>query len=256
MGALVSDNAQELKGRVAVVTGAGRNIGRAIALALAEGGAAVVVNTRSNRGEADAVVREIEAAGGQALACLADVADQAAVEASAAAALKRFGRIDILVNNAAIRDEKPFGELTLKDWRAVMAVILEGSFLCAQACLPALRESGAGAIVNIGGLSAHTGSRNRAHVVAAKAGVVGLTRALAHDLAADNVTVNCVSPGLIERPRDPGAPEPQHHQVNRTLSGHYGTAGDVASVVRFLCGPGARYITGQTIHANGGAFLA
>jgi 3-oxoacyl-[acyl-carrier protein] reductase len=252
----MSDTAKELAGRVAVVTGAGRNIGRAIALALAEGGAAVVVNTRSNRREADAVVREIEEAGGQASPYLADVADQAAVEAMAAAALKRFGRIDMLVNTAAIRDEKPFGELTLKDWRAVTAVILEGSFLCAQACLPALRESGAGAIVNIGGLSAHTGSRNRAHVVAAKAGVVGLTRALAHDLAADNVTVNCVSPGLIERPRDPAAPEPQHHQVNRTLAGRYGAAGDVASVVRFLCGPGARYITGQTIHANGGAFLA
>jgi 3-oxoacyl-[acyl-carrier protein] reductase len=252
----MSDTTGELTGRVAIVTGAGRNIGRAIALALGKGGAAVVVNARSNRNEADAVVHEIERGGGQALAWLADVAEQKAVKAMAAAAIERFGRIDILVNNAAVRDEKPFGELTLADWRAVMAIILEGSFLCAQACLPALRASGSGAIVNIGGLSAHTGSRNRAHVVAAKAGIVGLTRALAHDLAADNVTVNCVSPGLIERPRDPHAPEPQHHQVNRTLSGRYGMAGDVASVVRFLCGPGARYITGQTIHANGGAFLA
>jgi 3-oxoacyl-[acyl-carrier protein] reductase len=250
------DTAKELAGRVAIVTGAGRNIGRAIALALAAGGAAVVVNARTNRQEADAVVREIEAGGGRSLACLADVADPAAVKAMAAAALDRFGRIDLLINNAAIRDEKSFEQLSLADWRAVMAVILEGSFLCAQACLPALRASGAGAIVNIGGLSAHTGSRNRAHVVAAKAGVVGLTRALAHDLAADHVTVNCVSPGLIERPRDPSVPEPQHHQMNRTLTGRFGLPSDVASVVRFLCGPGARYITGQTIHANGGAFLA
>jgi 3-oxoacyl-[acyl-carrier protein] reductase len=252
----MADSSGELEGRVAIVTGAGRNIGRAIALALAAGGAAVVVNARNNAAEADAVVREIERGGGRALACLADVADAAAVRAMVEAALARFGRIDILVNNAAIRDEKAFAAMTLADWRAVMAVILEGAFLCAQACLPALRQSGAGAIVNIGGLSAHTGSKNRAHVVAAKAGLIGLTRALAHDLAADGVTVNCVSPGLIERPRDPSLPEPQHHQVNRTLSGRYGAPRDVASVVRFLCGPGARYITGQTVHANGGAFLA
>jgi 3-oxoacyl-[acyl-carrier protein] reductase len=252
----MTETAKELSGRVAIVTGAGRNIGRAISLALAAGGAAVVVNTRSNRQEADAVVREIEASGGKALACLADVADADAVQTLATAALDRLGRIDILINNAAIRDERPFEQLSLKDWRAVMAVILEGSFLCSQACLPALRQSGSGAIVNIGGLSAHTGSRNRAHVVAAKAGVVGLTRALAHDLASDHITVNCVSPGLIERPRDPGLPEPQHHQMNRTLIGRFGLPTDVASVVRFLCGPGARYITGQTIHANGGAFLA
>ena len=246
----------ELEGRVAIVTGSGRNIGRAIALALAAGGAAVVVNARSNGAEADAVVREIEGGGGRALACLADVTDAAAVKALVETALARFGHIDILVNNAANRDEKAFAEMTLADWRAVMAVVLEGAFLCAQACLPALRRSGAGAIVNIGGLSAHTGSRDRAHVIAAKAGLVGLTRALAHDLAADQVTVNCVSPGLIERARDPNLPAPAHHQINRTLTGRYGVAGDVANVVRFLCGPGARFITGQTIHANGGAFLA
>ncbi|HEY6257900.1 MAG TPA: 3-oxoacyl-ACP reductase FabG [Xanthobacteraceae bacterium] len=247
---------KELNGRVAIVTGAGRNIGRAIALALAEGGAAVVVNARTNRAEADAVVREIERRGGEALAYLADVTDGAAVAAMVSAASAGFGRIDILVNNAAIRDEKMIERMTIADWRAVMAVILEGAFHCVKACLPALKQSGAGAIVNIGGLSAHTGSRNRAHVVAAKAGLVGLTRALAHDLAADKVTVNCVSPGLIERPRDPALPEPQHHQVNRTLTGKYGTPDEVAAVVRFLCGPGARYLTGQTIHANGGAFLS
>jgi 3-oxoacyl-[acyl-carrier protein] reductase len=252
----MAEAGKELNGRVAVVTGAGRNIGRAIALALAEGGAAVVVNARTNRAEADAVAREIEDSGGRALVCLADVTDAGAVQAMAAAALARFGRIDILVNNAAVRDERRFEQMTIADWRAVMAVILEGAFHCVQACLPALKQSGTGAIVNIGGLSAHTGSKNRAHVIAAKAGLIGLTRALAHDLAADRVTVNCVSPGLIERPRDPGLPEPQHHQVNRTLMGQYGTPGDVAAAVRFLCGPGGRYVNGQTIHANGGAFLA
>jgi 3-oxoacyl-[acyl-carrier protein] reductase len=251
----MAEAGKELDGRVAIVTGSGRNIGRAIALALAAGGAAVVVNARSNRGEADDVVRAIEHAGGQAHACLADVTDAKAVQAMAAAALARFGRIDILINNAAMRDEKAIDEMTIADWRAVMAVILEGAFHCVQACLPALKQSAAGAIVNIGGLSAHTGSRHRAHVIAAKAGLIGLTHALAHDLAAHKVTVNCVSPGLIERPRDPGLPEPQHHQTNRTLFGPYGTPGDVAAVVRFLCGPGGRFVNGQTIHANGGAFL-
>ena len=252
----MTEAGKELEGRVAVVTGSGRNIGRAIALALADGGAAVVINARSNRAEADAVVKEIERKGGQALSFIADVTDAAAVATMAAATVQRFGRIDILVNNAAIRDEKTIDKMTIADWRAVMAVVLEGAFFCVQACLPALKQSGRGAIVNIGGLSAHTGSKNRPHVVAAKAGLVGLTRALAHDLAADGVTVNCVSPGLIERARDPSLPEPQHHQVNRTLTGKYGTAEDVAGVVRFLCGPAARYLTGQTIHANGGAFLS
>jgi 3-oxoacyl-[acyl-carrier protein] reductase len=253
---MVDAGSRELDGRVAIVTGSGRNIGRAIALALAAGGAAVVVNARSNRTEADAVVREIERDGGRALAHLADVTNPQAVSAMAKAARGQFGRIDILVNNAANRDERPFADMTLADWRAVMAVVLEGAFLCAQACLPALRASGVGTIVNIGGLSAHTGSRDRAHVIAAKAGLVGLTRALAHDLAADGITVNCVSPGLIERWRDPNLPQPQHHQMNRTLSGRYGSTSDVASLVRFLAGPNARFITGQTIHANGGAFLA
>ncbi len=243
----------DLSGRVAIVTGSGRNIGRAIALALAAGGAAVVVNARTNQQEAANVAQEIERAGGQALPWLADITDPKAVQSMAAAATAHFGRIDILVNNAALRREKTIGEMTLQEWREVMDVVLDGAFNCVKACLPGLRQSSAGAIVNIGGLSAHTGSANRAHVIAAKTGLIGLTRALAHDLATDNVTVNCVAPGLIGTPR--AGPEPAHHQVNRTLSGLRGTPDDVAAVVRFLCGPGARYVTGQVIHANGGSFL-
>jgi 3-oxoacyl-[acyl-carrier protein] reductase len=250
----MTEAVKELDGRVAIVTGSGRNIGRAIALALAAGGAAVVINARTNRQEADAVAAEIERGGGRALARIADVADAKAVDRMVAAAVDRFGRIDILVNNAAVRREKKIEEMSVEDWREVMGVVLDGAFHCVKACLPALRQSGSGAIVNIGGLSAHTGSKHRAHVIAAKTGLIGLTRALAHDLAADQVTVNCVSPGLIDSPR--AGPEPQHHQVNRTLSGQRGTPGDIATLVRFLCGPGARYITGQTIQANGGAFLA
>jgi NAD(P)-dependent dehydrogenase (short-subunit alcohol dehydrogenase family) len=167
----------ELAGKVAIVTGAGRNIGRAIALALADAGASVLVNARSNRAEADAVAREIEALGRQALVHIGNVADAANVQAMADAAVKKFGRIDILVNNAALRREKPFAEMDHAEWREIMDVTLDGAFHCVKACLPALCQSGAGTIVNIGGLSAHTGAKGRAHVVTAKAGIIGFTRA-------------------------------------------------------------------------------
>jgi 3-oxoacyl-[acyl-carrier protein] reductase len=245
----------ELQGRVAVVTGAGRNIGRAIARQLAAAGAVVAVNVRSNRAEGDSVTREIEAAGGSALTIAGDVADAAAVEKMMAAAADRFGRIDILINNAALRGEKPLDAMSYDEWRKVLSVTLDGAFHCVKACLPHLRASRAGTIVNIGGLSAHTGAKHRLHVVTAKAGLVGFTRALAQDLASDKITVNLVAPGLIDTPRPAGAPEPQHHSTHGTLSGGRGAPDDVAAMVRFLCGPGARYVTGQTLHVNGGAYL-
>ncbi|TMJ21360.1 MAG: 3-oxoacyl-ACP reductase FabG [Alphaproteobacteria bacterium] len=245
----------ELDGKVAIVTGAGRNIGRAIALTLAEGGASILVNARSSRAEAETVVREIEAAGGSALVHIGDVADPKAVQAMADAALRQFGRIDILVNNAALRREKSFAEMEYAEWREILDVTLDGAFHCTKACLAGLRKSQAGTIVNIGGLSAHTGARNRAHVVTAKAGIVGLTRALASEFAADGITVNCVVPGLIGTPRAKDKPEPAHHLTHQTLTGKRGRPEDVAAVVRFLCSAGARYVTGQAIHANGGAYL-
>ncbi len=247
---------QELAGKVAIVTGAGRNIGRSIALALADGGASVVVNARSNRAEAEAVAREIESIGGKATVHVGDVADTEAVQAMAEAAVKQFGRIDIVVNNAALRREKPFAEMDYAEWREILDVTLDGAFHCVKACLPALRKAGGGTIVNIGGLSAHTGAKNRAHVVTAKAGIIGFTRALAHDLAEDGITVNCVVPGLIGTPRPKDKPEPAHHLTHQTISGERGRPEDVAATVRFLCGPAARYINGQAIHANGGAYLS
>jgi len=247
---------EELVGRVALVTGAGRNIGRAIARALAAGGATVIVNVRSNQAEADEVVHAIERDGGKAISQVADVADEAAVGRMVADAAKQLGRIDYLVNNASLRNERHFDQMSFAEWREVLGVTLDGAFHCAKACLPHLKASGAGALVNIGGLSAHTGSKHRAHVIAAKAGLVGFTRALAHDLAGDGVTVNLVAPGTIDTARRTDVAQPAHHLTNNTLTGRRGAPDDVASTVRFLCGPGARYITGQTIHVNGGAFLS
>jgi 3-oxoacyl-[acyl-carrier protein] reductase len=246
----------DLAGCVAVVTGAARNIGRAIAIDLARGGANVTINALSSAGEAAAVARAIESVGSKALVQLADISDPAGAQQLIDATAQHFGRIDILVNNAAIRRETRFDELDWKEWRAVCGVTLDGAYLCARAALPHLRKSDRAAIVNIGGMSAYSGSAGRAHVVAAKAGLAGLTRALAHDLAADGITVNCVAPGLVDTARGHSTGgTPAHHALNRTLLGRRGEPEDIAAVVTFLCGPGARYITGQTLHANGGAYL-
>jgi 3-oxoacyl-[acyl-carrier protein] reductase len=245
-----------LAGRVALVTGSGRNIGRAIALALAADGAAVIVNTRTSVAEANAVADEIREAGGRAAVAMADVADPAAAPLLVQAAIDAFGGLDILVNNASLRREVDFADMSYVQWREILAATLDSVYLCSHAALPHLIAAGQGAIVNIGGLSAHTGSARRAHVIAAKLGVVGLTRALAHDLAPHNITVNCVSPGMIDTAREPaGGPGPAHHAAHAPLAGRRGAPDEIAALVRFLCGPDARYITGQTIHANGGIFL-
>ena len=147
----------------------------------------------------------------------------------------------------------PGNEALACDW---LAAILDAAYLTAHAALPHLLASGAGAIINMGGMSAHTGAKNRAHVVAAKTGIVGLTRALAHDLAANGVTVNCVVPGMIATTRGGSAPQnPDHHKDHAPLVGRRGRPEEVARLVRYLAGPDARYMTGQTLHASGGVFM-
>ena len=246
-----------LEGKVALVTGAGRNIGRAIALALADAGAKVAVNVRGSRDEGQAVVDEIAARGGHALLVVADVTERAEVDAMIGSISKHFGRLDIVVNNAAIRHEVAFADLSYADWRAAQAVCVDGAFHCTQAALPLLRGSEAGTVINISGLTAQTGAAKRAHVVTAKAALGGLTRALAHELAEFGITVNCVSPGMVDTVRkgSSATAKPEHHARHNPLLGRRGHPEEIASAVVWLAGPGGRFTTGQTLHINGGAYL-
>ncbi len=245
-----------LAGKVALVTGGVRRIGRAMALALAEEGCAIAINARSSRDEAEAAAADIAKVGVASGVFLADVTDEAAVQAMIADIIKRFGRIDILINNAAIRKDAPFESMTYADWRAVLDVVLDGAFLCSRSVIPHMRANGGGTIINIGGMTAHTGAADRAHVTTAKAGLVGLTKALAVEFASQGITANCVAPGKIGGKRSatsggggkiPGGGHP--------LVGREGTFEEVAAMVRTLCLPTGRFITGQTIHINGGLYL-
>jgi 3-oxoacyl-[acyl-carrier protein] reductase len=242
-----------LEGKVALITGAVRRNGRAMAHALAADGAAIVINTRRSADEAEQVRSQIEAKGGRALVCLADVADESAVSRMFGEIDKRFGRLDILVNNAADRARIPFTEITLEQWRQAMGIIVDGAFLCARAAIPRMLASGWGRIVNIGGISNHLPNYSgRAHISTAKAGIEGLTRALANEYAKCNITVNCVAPGSIggERAKTAG--------VGANLEvpiGRQGVFEDIARVVQFLCQPESSFITGQVIHVNGGQYL-
>ena len=246
---------RELTGKVALITGAVRRNGRAIAHALARDGAAVVVNTRRSRDEAEKVRGEIEAMGAAAMVCIADITDEAAVSRMFGEIEKRFGRLDILVNNAADRHQTPFERMTTAEWRNNIGIILDGAFLCSRAAVPHMLKNGWGRIINISGTGHHMAHYvGRAHVSAAKAGLEGLTRALAVEYATRNITVNCVSPGRIggERSKTAGtAPNPDMvPPVGRT-----GVPDDVSAAVYFLCLPGSSFITGQVLHVNGGQFL-
>jgi 3-oxoacyl-[acyl-carrier protein] reductase len=242
----------ELAGKVALVTGGARNIGRAIARALAAGGASVMVNAKTSKAMAEETVKMI---GSSSDLYLADVTNPAEVKKLVDATVKRFGRLDILVNNAAVRMETPFEQIRLEDWRNVLSTILDAAFICSQACLPHLSKSG-GTIINIGGLTGHRGATGRAHVIAAKSGLAGFTKALALDLAPQHITVNCVVPGTIESQRGlPGVPERPAHRAAPPPIGRRGEPEEIAAMVRMLCGPDARYVTGQAIHVNGGGYM-
>jgi 3-oxoacyl-[acyl-carrier protein] reductase len=243
----------KLDGKIALVTGSGRNIGRATVLKLASEGAHVVVNARSNQKEADTVVREAEALGVKALAVIGDVAKRDQAEAMIAKALAQFGRIDILINNAAIRPHKPFTELTIEDWEAVRGVVLDGAIYCTRAAIPSMVANRYGRIVFFTGEGAFVGGSGRAHVSAAKMGLVGLARGLASEFAAHNIRVNVVSPGSIDTSR--ANPEWYHGRPPSASGiplGRQGHVDEIAATCLFLVSDDGGFITGQTIHANGG----
>jgi 3-oxoacyl-[acyl-carrier protein] reductase len=243
----------ELKGKVALVTGATRNIGRSIALSLAAGGATVAVNSRALREDGDKVVAEIRAAAGEAETFVADISDGPAIYKMVDDIVARFGRVDLLVLNANSRKYRPFIEMSFEEWRSVLALTLDGSFHCVKACLPHMIEAGGGAIVTLGGLQALSGAKNRVHGSVVKHGLVGMTRALALEVAEHKIRINCVAPGATNTSDVRGEDVAVRPAPSTTIPlGFKAEPEEIASVVRFLCGPGASFITGQTLHVNGG----
>jgi 3-oxoacyl-[acyl-carrier protein] reductase len=252
----MSNTARELEGQVALVTGSAKNIGRAINLALADAGAKVVVNALTSRAEAEHLAGEINAAGGEAMPHIADIRDPEAVDAMVEAAVERFGGLNIVVNNASLRELVPLDEMTLEKWRGVFAVTVEGAMLCTVAALPHLRAAGHGTLINISGVASQLGVKDRLHAATANAALEGMVRSLAHELAPHGVTANAISPGMIDTVRGATAGKiPASIAAAGNLVGRKGRPEEIAAMVRALCGPTGRYVTGQTICVNGGMYF-
>jgi 3-oxoacyl-[acyl-carrier protein] reductase len=245
-------------GRTAIVTGSGRNIGRAIALALAAGGARVVVNGHRDRDAVDAVVREIEAGGGRALGVMADVSSHADVARMVEAALAEFGGADIAVSNVGIRRMQPFLEITPDDWDEVLASNLTPAFYLARNVIPHMRERKWGRIVLISGFDGFWGQvTQRAHNITCKAGLHGLAKALAREFGADGITANTVAPGAIDTVRDWSQYRHQpREQIAREIPlGRFGRVDEVAAACAYLASDGGGFVSGQVIHVNGGHYM-
>ena len=241
--------------KVALVTGSALNIGRATALALVRDGYRIMVTARSSAADCERTAEMVIEAGGEAAVHLADISDAKQARGLVEAAVGRFGRLDVLVNNASIRRQTKFSDLTVEEWREILGATLDGAFYWVHAAAPHILAAGGGSIVNLGGISAHLGAKGRVHAVTAKAGMLGLTRALAKELA-PSVTVNCIVPGSIDTVRGFAAGgNTGRASLPDNLAGRLGKAEEIAEMVRYLCSPAARFITGQTIHVNGGAFM-
>jgi 3-oxoacyl-[acyl-carrier protein] reductase len=241
-----------LKDRAALVTGASQGIGRATALALAKAGARVGAAAR-NAEKLAGVVAEISAAGGEALALTMDVADTAQVKAGFRQAIEKFGRLDILVNNAAITRDGLAVRMKQEDWDAVLRTNLTGAHLCVQQALSVMMRARYGRIINVTSVVAETGNPGQANYVAAKAGLIGLTRALALEIASRNITVNAVAPGFIVSPMtDPLPQEAKDALLARIPLGRMGCDDEIAAAVVFLASEEAGYITGAVLDVNGG----
>lgn len=243
--------------RTAFITGASRNIGREIALQLADAGHAVAINARDSE-RIDSVVKEIQAKGGKAIGCPADITDNAAIAAAIAKAEEEFGSIDILVNNAVIRAHGALEESDNAHWDQVLSVIIMGAVNCTRIVIPGMRSRGWGRVINMAGVSGQKGGMNRAAIVTAKSGLIGFTKAVALEVADAGITVNALSPGLInteERRVGLGEAETNRNQAGSIPVARMGRSEEVASAAVYLCSEQASFITGQVIGINGGLYM-
>ncbi len=249
----MAEAGKELAGKVALVTGAAKNIGRATALELAKGGAAVAVNTRNSAEDAKKVVEEIRAAGGQAEVFVADIANAQSAKSMVDGVMQKFGRVDFLVLNASVRTERPFLELSYEEWRTPLSITLDGAFYLAQACIPSMIANGGGSIVTLGGMMSLSGAKKRIHGSVAKHGLVGFTRGIAREFGEKNIRANCIAPGQMNTVRAAGRTAPLGDSM--IPMGRKGDAEEIATVVRFLCGPASSYVNGQSLQINGGQMM-
>ncbi|MGD0842159.1 MAG: 3-oxoacyl-[acyl-carrier-protein] reductase [Candidatus Acidiferrales bacterium] len=242
----------DLNGKVALVTGASQGIGRATALALSRAGARVALAAR-NAEKLAALETEIAAAGAEALAIPMDIADAEQVKAGFKRAIERFGRLDILVNNAAVTRDGLAVRMKPEDWDAVLRTNLTGAYICAQQALGVMLRQRSGRIINVTSVVAETGNAGQANYVAAKAGLIGLTRALAVEVASRSITVNAVAPGFIVSPMtDPLSDAVKQQLLARIPLGRMGTDAEIAAAIVFLASDEAAYITGAVLDVNGG----
>ncbi|BAY13163.1 3-oxoacyl-[acyl-carrier-protein] reductase [Calothrix sp. NIES-2098] len=253
---LLNENLQKLRGQVAIVTGASRGIGRAIALELASYGANVIVNYASSGAAADSLVAEITAAGGQALALQADVSKAEQVDSLFNAVIEKFKRIDILVNNAGITRDTLLLRMKPEDWQAVIDLNLTGVFLCTRAASKVMLKQRSGRIINITSVAGLMGNPGQANYSAAKAGVIGFTKTVAKEMASRGITVNAVAPGFIATDMTSNLSNTEELLKYIPL-GRYGQPEEIAGMVRFLAAdPAAAYITGQVFNVDGGMVMA
>lgn len=248
-----------LRGRTAIVTGSGRNIGRAIALDFARQGANVVINGHSDARALEAVAEEARALGAQAMTALVDVGDAPAVQRMADAAAERFGSVDIAVSNVGLRLHQPFLEIALEDWSRVLNTNLSSAFYLARACLPHMQRRGWGRIIHISGRDGFFPKANRAHNVTCKAGVFALAKAIALEFGPHGITANTVAPGIVETERDPAHyPDAADGFAARRAAmpvRRLGDVADIAGACSYLCSEAGGYVTGQILHVNGGEFM-
>lgn len=245
-----------LEGKVALVTGASQGIGRACALVLAEGGADVVLGAR-NREKLEAVAEEVEVLGRKAVAVSLDVADGGSVKAAVAQALEAFGKIDILVNNAGMTRDGLLLRMKPEDWEAVLRTNLNGAYHCIRAVLPGMVKRRYGRIINITSVVAQAGNAGQANYVASKAGLIGLTKAVAVEVASRNITVNAVAPGFVATAMTEGLSDEVKEKILSGIPlGRMGTDREVACAVRFLASDEADYITGHVLNVNGGMYMS